>query len=117
LSVLPRRVLTQQQQQIPQRPSLKLLSSIVQEFQTEHIEEPSLDEATSCAPIESNVAYLYPKRVEHYLEHIPEQRTCCRLCHYETRCKSWTWIQKTGRCYFMDMLPLKKITKAGYHSG
>jgi len=112
LSLLPRRTLTEHQQQF-----LQWRSSVVQEFQTEHIEEPLLSESDSCLRAESNVAYLYPRRVETFLEHIPEERTCCRHCHNEPRCKSWTWIQKTKRCYFMDMLPLKKARKAGYHSG
>jgi len=112
LSLLPSHALTQQQQQMLQWPS-----AIVQEFQTEPVTEPLLDESNSCARMESNVAYLYPRRVENFVERIPEQKTCCRFCHNEPRCKSWTWIQKTGRCYFMDMLPLKKVTKAGYHSG
>mmetsp|Transcript_39839 Transcript_39839/g.78782 ORF Transcript_39839/g.78782 Transcript_39839/m.78782 type:complete len:203 (-) Transcript_39839:315-923(-) len=111
-SVLPRRSLAEHQQQF-----LQWRSSVVQEFQTQRIEEPLLSESNSCLHVESNVAYLYPRRVENFLEHIPEEKTCCRHCHNEPQCKSWTWIQKTKRCYFMDMLPLKKAKKAGYHSG
>jgi len=103
MSALPRRTWTQHQQQFLQWPS-----SLVQEFQTEHIEEPLLDESNSCMRrMESN---LYPRRIENVMEHILKRKSCCMLCHNEPQCKSWTWIQKTGRCYFMDMLPLQKAT-------
>jgi len=111
-SVLPRHALARHQQQL-----FQWSDSVVQEFQTQHVEEPVLADSSRCAHMESNVANLYPKRVDDFLEHIPEQKTCCRLCQNEPRCKSWTWVRKTSRCYFMDMLPAKKITKEGYHSG